>query len=160
MDFFHSLLLIHIGLGELAGICFLWVAIDTINRTDKGLARTKMVSIAGTISVWLAWIAGGYYYAVHYGAKVKPVLIDKASSFKWAHKVVIEFKEHIFLFIPILAVAAVLFYLKTNKWSDVDSKTLDKAGYLSILIFIMCFMMAGLGAIVSMAARSLIGGGV
>lgn len=160
MDFFHTLLLTHIGLGELAGLCFLWVAIDIFNRTDKGLARVKLVSIAGTISVWLAWLAGGYYYAVHYGAKVKPVIIDKASNLKWAHKVVIEFKEHIFLFIPILAVAAVLIFWKTSKWSDIDSKTLDKAGYLSVLIFIMCFMMAGLGAVVSMAARSLLGGGI
>lgn len=160
MDLIHYLLMVHIGFGELAGICFLAVAIETFNRTDKGLVRAKIVAAVGAGGAFLSWLVGGYYYVVHYGTQVKPVIIAQTSTLKWAHKIVIEFKEHLFLFIPILTVAALLFYLKTAKWSDVDSKTLDKAGYLSILIFILAFMMAGLGSIVSMAARHLVGGGI
>lgn len=160
MDLMHYLLLFHIGMGELTGICFLCVAIDTFNRTDKGLVRAKVASALGAIAAFLSWLTGGYYYVTHYGAKVKPVIIAEASDLKWAHKVVIEFKEHIFLFIPVLAVAAFLFYLKASNWNDLDIKTANKAGYLALLIFIMAFMMAGLGAIVSMSARHLLGGGV
>jgi len=160
MDFIHYLLFFHVGFGELAGICFLIVAVETFNRTEKGLARAKLSAAVGTVGAFLSWLIGGYYYVVHYGTQVKPVLISQTSTLKWAHKIIIEYKEHIFLFIPILAVTALLFYLKTARWSDVDSKTLDKAAYLSILIFLMSFLMAGLGALVSMAARLIMGGGV
>jgi hypothetical protein len=160
MDFIHFLLTFHVGFGELAGLCFLWVAIDTFNRTDKGLARIKIFTIIGTVAAFAAWFVGGYYYVVHYGTKVKPVIIAEASKYKWAHQIVIEFKEHIFLFIPVLAVAVLLFFWKTSKWSDVDSATTNKIGFLSLLIFIMAFMMAGLGAIVSGVARTLLGGGI
>lgn len=160
MDFIHYLLFFHVGFGELAGICFLIVAIETFNRTEKGLVRAKISAAIGTIGAFLSWLVGGYYYVVHYGTEVKPILISQASTLKWAHKIIIEYKEHIFLFIPILAVAVLVFYLKTGKWSDVDSKTLNKAACLSVLIFLMSFLMAGLGSIVSMAARHLMGGGV
>jgi hypothetical protein len=160
MDAIHFLLHLHVGFGELAGFCFLWVAVETFNRTDKGLARAKIVAVVGTISAFAAWLIGGYYYVVHYGTKVKPVIIAEASKYKWAHKIVIEFKEHLFLFIPILAVAALLFYWKISKWSDVDSATTNKMGLLCLLIFAMVVLMAGLGAIVSGAARALLGGGI
>lgn len=160
MDFIHILLLLHVGAGELAGLCFLVVAVETFNRTDRGLARAKIGAVVGTAGAFLSWLVGGYYYVIHYGTQVKPLIISQESTLKWTHKIVIEYKEHVFLFIPILAAAACLFYLKTAHWSDVDSKTLDKAGYLSILIFFMSFLMAGLGALVSMAARLLLGGGV
>jgi len=160
MDLLHYLLMVHVGFGELTGICFLIVAIETFNRTDKGLARAKIGAAAGAFAAVISWLVGGYYYVVHYGTKVKPVLIAQDSTLKWAHKIVIEFKEHIFLFIPILAAAALIFYLKTATWGDVDSKTLDRAGYLSVTLFLLSFLMAGLGAVVSMAARLLLGGGI
>ena len=51
---------------------------------------------------WLgAWLTGGYYYVVYYGAQVKPII--KAGQYDWAHSVVTEWKEHIFLFLPFLA---------------------------------------------------------
>lgn len=160
MDFYHVLLLIHIGFGEFAGLCFLWVAVDTLNRKDAGLQRVKYISAFGTISAICAWFAGGYYYVKHYGTVVKPVLIAESSHLKWAHKVVIEAKEHIFLFIPILAIAAFLIYFRLKSWNDLDEDTSRKAAALSLLVFLMAFLMAALGATVSGSVRTLLGGGV
>jgi len=160
MDFFTILLICHIGLGEFAGLCFLWVAVDTFNRSDAGLRRVKIFSTMGTISAIGAWFAGGYYYLKHYGPVVKPALIAEASHYKWAHNFIIESKEHIFLFIPLLAVAAFLLYFKLESWKDLDEATSKKAAYLSLLIFLMAFLMAALGSLVSGSVRAVIGGGI
>lgn len=160
MDFYHILLLFHIGLGEFAGLCFLWVAADTFNRTDNGFKRVRIISPIGALSAVSAWIAGGLYYLNHYGPKVKPVIIAQTSTLKWAHSLVIETKEHIFLFIPALAIAAAILYLRAADWKSMGETTSRKAGLLSILIFLLCFLMAGLGALVSGSVRSLIGGGI
>lgn len=157
MDFFSILIIIHIGFGELGGLCFLWVAIDTFNRKDEGLARAKIISKLGAISTIAAWFAGGYYYVKHYGILVKPVLIAEASNYKWAHKVAIEAKEHIFLFIPILAVTVFLIFLKLDSWKDIDEATTKKVAYLSMLIFLMSFSMAAMGSLVSISVRAILG---
>lgn len=160
MDFYHVLVLIHIGLGEFTGLCFLWVAVETLNRKDPGLSRAKFFSAAGAISAVCAWFAGGFYYVKHYGTIVKPVLIAETSNLKWAHKIVIEAKEHIFLFIPILAVTVFLIFFRTGSWNDHDEATTKKIAYLSLLIFLMAFLMAGLGSLVSGSVRALLGGGI
>jgi len=160
MDFYHILLLIHIGFGEFAGLCFLWVTVDTLNRNEAGLSRIKYISAMGAISAILAWFAGGYYYVKHYGTVVKPVLIAETSNLKWAHKVIIEAKEHVFLFIPVLAVAVFLIYYKAGSWSELDETTSKKTAVLSLLIFLLAFLMAAMGATVSGSVRTLIGGGV
>lgn len=157
MDFFSTLLIIHIGLGELGGLCFLWVAIETFNRNDAGLVRAKLISKIGAIAAVSSWFAGGYYYVKHYGTLVKPVLIAETSNYKWAHKVVIEAKEHIFLLIPILAVAAFLIFLKLESWKDLDEATSKKVAYLALLIFLMAFSMAAMGSLVSISVRAILG---
>jgi hypothetical protein len=75
MDFFHKLLLSHIGFGEIAGFLFLVIAIEVFNRSERGLARAKVLSAIGAISALLSWCVGGYYYFVHYGNAVKPIII-------------------------------------------------------------------------------------
>ncbi len=157
MDFFIILVIIHIGLGEFAGLCFLWVSVETFNRKDRGLSRAKIASTLGAISAVSSWIAGGYYYVVHYGKMVKPVLIAETSNLKWAHKVVIEAKEHIFLFIPVLAVAAFLIFLKLKSWEDLDEATSKKVAYLTLMIFLMVFLMAAMGSLVSGSVRQILG---
>jgi len=160
MDIFLLLLIIHIGLGEFTGLCFLCVAIETFNRKEEGLKRAKIFSTLGAISGVCAWFAGGYYYLKHYGPVVKPVLIAEASHYKWAHNLLIESKEHIFLFIPLLAVSAFLIYYKLESWKDIDEATSKKAAYLSLLVFLMAFLMAAFGSLISGSVRAVLGGGI
>lgn len=160
MDFFIVLIIIHIGLGEFAGLCFLWVAVETFNRKDSGLRRAKIFSTIGTVSAICSWFAGGYYYLKHYGTVVKPVLIKETSNLQWAHKVIIEAKEHIFLFIPVLAITAFIIYFRLQSWNDIDEVTSKKAAYFSLLVFFLVFLMAAMGSVVSASVRALLGGGV
>src|SRR3989344_6768256 len=62
--------------------------------THKGRITSGAVGVAAFIA---SWIAGGYYYVVHYGTLVKPVI--KAGVAQWVHNIIMETKEHIFLFV-------------------------------------------------------------
>lgn len=57
-------------------------------------------------SFFLSWFSGGYYYVVHYGNAVKPLI--KAGPYPWAHSFFMEAKEHIFLFLPFCALVIAL----------------------------------------------------
>ena len=71
-----------------------------------------------------------------------------------------ETKEHVFIFIPILALFAFLLILSFPKWST-DNKIPRKPIYaICILIVALGFGMVGLGYIISAADRSTLGGGV
>jgi len=48
-----------------------------------------------------SWASGAYYYVIHYGKNVKPIIV--AGSYPWAHTFFMEAKEHVFLIIPFLA---------------------------------------------------------
>ncbi|MFQ5541143.1 MAG: hypothetical protein ACE5F4_02765 [Candidatus Paceibacteria bacterium] len=57
-------------------------------------------SAVAFLSYVISWFSGGYYYVVRYGSAVKPII--KEGAYPWAHLVVMETKEHVFLFLPIL----------------------------------------------------------
>jgi hypothetical protein len=70
-------------------------------RREPPWSRLRSWSLVGLLSAVLSWLTGGHYYVTYYGAKVKPVIT--AGAYSWAHTVFTEAKEHIFLFLPFLA---------------------------------------------------------
>lgn len=152
------MLLLHAMLGDFGGVCFIWVFIEIINKTSAGLKRAKVVSIVGTTLAFLAWLSGGYYYLTYYGSTVKPVI--KASELKWAHGIVMEIKEHVFLIIPILALVITILMQSINRWDDMNKNVEKSLSVLSIFAFLLSFLMAGMGALIAISARSAIGGGL
>jgi hypothetical protein len=153
------LLLIHAMLGDLGGVSFVWVLVEIINKKNSmGLKRARAVSMIGFVFLVLAWISGGYYYLTYYGSKVKPVI--KASELKWAHGIVMEVKEHIFLLIPLLALLVVIILKSITKWEDLDKKSTFLLGTVTTFIFLLSILMAGMGAMIAISARSAVGGGL
>ena len=108
--------------------------------------------------LFTSWFLGGTYYLTHYGNEVKKVILG--GNFAWAHNVITETKEHVFIFIPILALFAFLLILSFPKWST-DNKIPRRPIYvICISIVALGFGMVGLGYIISAADRSTLGGGV
>ena len=97
--FLISLLVSHIFLGTL-GIVFLTGYLLYFFREDN-LGFLKRMSFFAFLSFVFSWIVGGYYYVTYYGHAVKPIILS--GEFPWIHKVLMETKEHIFLFLPFLA---------------------------------------------------------
>lgn len=154
-DFLRWILGFHAWLGEIGGILFLWVWIELFNKTPEALRRAKLAAFLAVIAEFLSWGCAAAYYLTHYPG-VRDVI--KKGAMPWAHTVILETKEHVFMFIPILALAAyfVIVWLMKNE----DEKVRGALKWLSALILIMCFAMAGMGYIVSMTARLTIGGGL
>lgn len=154
----HWLVPAHAAAGEIGFLAFLWVIIELVNRRERGYVRAKWVSLAGFILLFTSWFLSGTYYLNQYGNVVKPVI--KGGSFAWAHNIIMETKEHVFIFIPILALFAFLLILSFPKWS-IDNKIPRRSIYaICILIAALGFGMVGLGYIISAAARATLGGGV
>lgn len=110
-----------------------------------------MAAVIGVACLLTAWLAGGYYYVEVYGSYIKPVI--KASEAQWVHSIVMEVKEHVFLFLPILAMLTVALLYKFDqdliKKEDARVTIILLAG----LVFLLGFSIAGMGAIIASGYR-------
>ena len=147
----NPLILFHAGIAEIGLFAFLWVLVELLNPTETRINRAKTAALLGLICLAVAWLAGGYYYVEIYGSQVKPLI--KASDAKWVHNIVMEVKEHVFLFLPILATLS--FSLIHKYGNDLidnrDART--SVILLSGLIFLLGFAIAGMGAIIASGYR-------
>lgn len=148
----HPLIGIHAAFGEIGALAFLWVLVELLSPTESRVRRAATVALIGVLFLVLAWIVGGYYYMTDYGTLVKPII--KAGPFSWAHSVITETKEHVFLFLPFLAVAA-WSALKCYGGEIVHNRKLA-IGILLLagLIVLIAFSMAGMGFIISSGFRA------
>lgn len=146
-NFNEIVLMSHVGFGMLCIVTSVWVFVDTLNASQANQARIRTLSLAVATFMWLAYLIGGYWYVVHYGA-------DKAYILKgpWplAHKFFMETKEHVSLmllmlttFLPIAATGN----LASNKGAR--SVVLWVAG----LIILVAMALDGSGAIIGMGAK-------
>ena len=143
----NPLILIHAICAEIGLIAFLWVLVEILNPTETRIARAQTAAIIGLACLFFAWIVGGFYYVEIYGSHVKPLI--KASDAKWVHSIVMEVKEHVFLFLPVLAavVTALLYKYEAELIGNRDARV--SIVLLAGLIFLLGFSIAGMGAIIS-----------
>jgi len=97
-----SLVLLHSVSRGLVALALVWIIIEMLYPTDRSLARARIASyLTAFLIIAGCWIAGGYNYLTVYGSQVKPVIM--AGPHPWVHEVVMKAKEHIFVFLPIIA---------------------------------------------------------
>lgn len=144
---FQNLLTLHVVLGISATIAFGYAWMN-LNNPDYKILNVKILSILGTLALFASWITGGYYYLYYYGASIKPKIL--AGSQPWGHKLIMEAKEHIFLIIPVTAIAALLsiFLLQDKFQADPQIKKsvsalLTISTILGVLMIVMGFIISG-----------------
>ncbi len=127
---------LHIGLGELTLLTTIGVVAALIwGAQNRKVLIAKIAALAGVISAVLSWVIAGIYYVVFYGPDVKPAV--KSGPWPWAHSIFMESKEHIFLFLPFLAVLLLFLVWKyANNWDEERSIRISilTVGALTILI--------------------------
>ena len=101
----NPLIGLHAALGEFAVFAFLWVFVEMFNPNEKSIERAKTAATLGVLLLIGTWFIGGISYIFFYTPDVKPVILAGPDS--WAHEIFTETKEHIFLFMPIIAVLAI-----------------------------------------------------
>lgn len=148
----HALIGLHAFLGEAGALAFFWVFIELLHASSGGIKRARLAALLGLIFLVGSWIVGGTYYLTDYSALVKPVI--KAGPFPWAHAVITETKEHVFLFLPFLAFLTWGLLTRYRDELLENHATRKAVMFVALLIVLMAFAMAGMGFIISSGFRA------
>ena len=132
---FSILLTIHIILG-VAAIVFLWTIWSKL-KSEYNIKALKIYSVSGTISLFLSWLTGGYYYLYRYGGEVKPQILE--GSQPWAHK------------FPFLAIVITVIMFKYGDDLENDQRLKQLLSRLSLVAATLSALMAIMGFIISSA---------
>lgn len=143
-------LILHVFFG-LAGTLFYGAAWLGIERRDIITGKLHHYTLNGLLSIILAWITGSLYYTGFYGTMVKPVIL--AGKYPWAHQFVTELKEHIFLFMPFLALAATLTVWLMGERLHNHPKLKGNTAMLVGVVVTIGSLMALMGVVISGAVR-------
>lgn len=142
---------LHAVLGELGIAAFIWVFVELINVNDKSINRAILAAQIGTILFVLSWFVGGFYYTQEYGTLVKPII--KAGPSPWGHNLIMEAKEHIFIFLPFVSLITASL-LRRKKKEILKSKEVRRGALiLAVTVIILGALMAGMGYLISSSAR-------
>lgn len=140
---------LHLGFAILGIDAFLWLLGEIVADTTSVRRRTN-VALLGAVGFLGSWLIGGYYYVVFYGPLVKPVI--SAGATPWAHLIVMETKEHVFLLlIPMIAVITLLARLDASTIAALRLKV--PFALLTAVTAVTGLGIGLLGYIISAAAR-------
>ena len=140
---------LHLGFAIVGIDAFLWLLGELKNKT-LNTRHIRITAVIGVVGFVLSWIFGGFYYVTFYGSLVKPVI--KSGLAPWAHNIIMETKEHIFLFIiPLAITAATIAFLNQDEFQKLNIRrpTFLLVGFVTILGLTVGLM----GFIISAAAR-------
>lgn len=140
---------LHLGFAIIGIDAFLWLLGKL--KGGGGSQKSRIVTAAvGVLAFIASWLAGGYYYVVYYGTLVKPVIKSGAAS--WAHNIIMETKEHIFLFVIPLAVT--VFFITLLPQEEIERLGLRRATlWLCGTVAALGLLIGAMGFVISAAAR-------
>jgi len=145
-----NLVLAHSASGGFAALALTWILVEVLYPTKRGLYRARIASYVSSVLIIAGcWIVGGYNYLTSYGSHVKPIIM--AGPTPWAHEVAMEGKEHIFIFLPVIAVAISLILRFPDRDDLIDSMSRRALTIMTTLALSLVLMMFILGAIISNA---------
>lgn len=140
---------LHLGFAIIGIDAFLWLLGKLKDNSGSSNSRILTASV-GVIAFTLSWLTGGYYYVVYYGTLVKPVI--KSTSVPWVHNIIMETKEHIFLFIIPIAIT-ILFITLLSK-EDMERLKLHKITiWLCMSVAALGLLIGAMGFIISATVR-------
>ena len=141
------ILMTHVLFGVACVVAGVWVFVEVLNASPANVERIQWVSRIAAVCMWLSFLAGGYWYVVHYPA-------DKAIILKgpwpFAHEYFMETKEHLVIILVLLATylpIAASNPLATNR----DARRLVL--WVAALIPLLGLMVEGHGAIIAMGVK-------
>lgn len=149
-DLLPQLLIVHVAIG-LIGVMASYAVLMALLQRKVPLAFLKRSAFIAMASYSITWFTGGYYYVTFYGKAIKPVI--KAGAYPWAHTFFMETKEHLFLFLPILAIVLFMIARRYGAAFDANPGLKKYTALLSALTAIIGVFMALAGVVISGAVR-------
>lgn len=144
--FFATLLFFHIVAG-IFGIVFLTGYMLSIVKEQVDMKKLSRVSFYVLLAFLVSWVLGGYYYLNYYGKVVKPIILK--GHYAWAHTVMTETKEHIFLFLPFLALSVFLVTFLLPEVLSREKKLKTAVAFLAFVAQSIALVVTVFGFIIS-----------
>ncbi len=140
-------LLAHAGFGVTGCLAALWVFLEALNAQPGNAARIRTAALVTAFSMAAAWICGGYWY-VHFYPPDRALILQ--GPWPFAHNLVMETKEHLFLITGILA-----FLLPVVAREKLHLNAAARKLVLSVaaLIVITGLVVEGAGAVIEHGAK-------
>jgi hypothetical protein len=123
------------------------VFVEALNASDANAGRIRTAGVLTAVMVWLAYLVGGYFYVLYYGAD-KALIV--AGPWAYAHSFFMETKEHLFFSLLLLATFLAI-AVQANVGRSAAARKLVL--YVSGLVVLMVFAMEGAGAMISMGVK-------
>jgi len=140
---------LHLGFAIVGIDLYFWLLGKFKDRIGSVKNRVVLAGM-GTLAFIASWITGGYYYVVYYGSLVKPVI--KGGVAPWVHNIVMEAKEHIFLFVVPMAV--VVFFIACMSDEEIDRSGIRTlAIWLTGTVAVLGLLIGAMGFVISATAR-------
>lgn len=143
---------LHAGLGEIGALASLWVLVELLNTSEASLRRARIAALIAVIFFVGSWFVGGFNYLNDYATVVKPLI--KSGPLSWAHLVMTETKEHVFLFLPFLAIIEWSLLAKYKNEIINDENMRKTALYIAFLTVLLSLAMVGMGVLISTGFRA------
>jgi len=141
------ILMSHVLFGMLCIIAGVWVFVDVLNASEANLGRIRTLSTAVAVFMWLAYLIGGYWYVVFYGAD-KAVILK--GPWPFAHSFFMEMKEHVVIMLLLLTTFLPI-VVSNNLAANKAARKL--ALWVVGLIVLVGVAMDGAGAIIGIGVK-------
>lgn len=141
------ILISHVALGVVCIIATVWVFVDALNARAENLGRIRWMSRLAAACMWLAFVAGGYWYVVDY--KVDKAVILKG-PWPFAHSLFMETKEH--FVITLLLVATYLPIAAANNLAE-NPGARRLVLCVAALMVVLGLMAEGNGGVIAMGVK-------
>ena len=143
------ILLLHPTFGVLGMLAAIWVFVEALNSSPPGVERMQIAARASAIFMWLSYFIAGYFYVFLYGPD-KAVI--KAGPWPFAHNLVTETKEHVFLMLLLLATFLPIAASAAGEMAR-NRGARRVVLWSSALVVLLVLFMEGSGAIMSVGAK-------
>ncbi|MEQ8161096.1 MAG: hypothetical protein ABRQ33_07885 [Smithellaceae bacterium] len=140
----QGFMMLHVLFGVLGILFAVALFVDVLNAHEGNYRRIKKLSSAVAILIVLAFLIGGYWYVVYYGADRE---IIKAGKWPWAHNYFMEVKEHIFFSLLLLSIYLPIAVRGVMPLNNTKNKNLILG--ICALIILLGLFMEGAGGIIS-----------
>lgn len=144
---FLNALVWHVLLGTAAIVSHAGLAV-LLKGKELNIRVLKIYSLLGFFGFVGSWIFGGYYYSSYYGIAVKPGIVEGTTP--WIHKILMESKEHVFLFLPFLAFVVLVLV-------NFFPKELARNQKLKNILVLLCVLIVTLGIVITLSGVAISG---
>jgi hypothetical protein len=155
----REIALLHSLTGGCTVLLFSWIIIEMQYPGPESLSRARLAAYLGALlTVAGCWIIGGYHYLSAYRENIRGIILS--GSQPWAHEIIMETKEHIFLFLPMVAILLALgLHSVSSEGTGTGGEVRKAVVVTAALALFLVILMLVMGAVLSNAALAGQGGG-